>query len=397
MLRAPISLAGSTRRGMVTAQVVLSLSALMGMLAVVADGGLLLGERRHAQATADAAAMAAASDIYAKWYTNHGSDPGGTAVASAMGVASANGYTNDGTTSTVTVNIPPQAGNSINKAGYAEVIVKWYQQRLFSGVFGSGTIPVSARAVARGVVAASPAAILLLSPNANPALSVTGNASLTVGGSVTLDSTASNSMAITGNITMTATAYDLAAGPPGYSKTGNVTMNGTVLNNQSPAADPLRYLAAPNPGSLTTQSTSTKQLSGNGTATLQPGVYIGGISITGNYTVTLQPGIYYLEGGGISATGNVTLTGSGVMIYNAPNTSSDTISLAGNTVMNLSPMTSGAYAGITIFQARTSTAQVSLVGNAGSNITGTIYAAAHQSTSPATRIPKSVLNIYHHL
>ena len=64
MLRAPISLAGSTRRGMVTAQVALSLSALMAMLAVVADGGLLLVERRHAQATADAAALAAASDLY---------------------------------------------------------------------------------------------------------------------------------------------------------------------------------------------------------------------------------------------------------------------------------------------------------------------------------------------
>ena len=78
MLRAPISLAGSTRRGMVTAQVVLSLSALMAMLAVVADGGLLLVERRHAQATADAAALAAASDLYS-WYTNW-SDSGGTAV-----------------------------------------------------------------------------------------------------------------------------------------------------------------------------------------------------------------------------------------------------------------------------------------------------------------------------
>ena len=143
MLRAPISLAGSTRRGMVTAQVALSLSALMAMLAVVADGGLLLVERRHAQATADAAALAAA------------------ASASAMGVASANGYTNDGTTSTVTVNIPPLSGNftvaKIGAAanGYAEVIVTWNQQRFFSGIFGSGTIPVSARAVARSVALGS--------------------------------------------------------------------------------------------------------------------------------------------------------------------------------------------------------------------------------------------------
>ena len=150
MLRAPISLAGSTRRGIATAQVALSLSALMAMLAVVADGGLLLVERRHAQATADAAALAAASDLYAKWNTNKGSDSGNSASNSAMGVASANGYTNDGTTSKVTVNVPPgkySSGPNAGKAlpaGYAEATVTWYQPRGFSGVFGSGAIPVSA-------------------------------------------------------------------------------------------------------------------------------------------------------------------------------------------------------------------------------------------------------------
>ena len=107
-------------------------------------------------------------------------------------------------------------------------------------------------------------------------------------------------------------------------------------------------------------------------------MYIGGISITGNYTVTLNPGIYYLEGGGLSVTGNITMTGSGVMIYNAPNTSSDTINLTGNILLNLSPMTSGLYAGLTIFQNPTSTAPLSIVGNAGSSITGTIYAADAQ-------------------
>ena len=133
MLRARISLAGSTRRGMVTAQVALSLSALMAMLAVVADGGLLLVERRHAQATADAAALAAASDP-------------GNYLASALSVAFANGYTNDGTTSTVTVT----PGNFSGTPGY-QVNVTWNQQRFFSGIFGSGTIPVSAQAAA-GVV-----------------------------------------------------------------------------------------------------------------------------------------------------------------------------------------------------------------------------------------------------
>ena len=164
MLRAPISQAGSTRRGMVAAQVVLCLSVLMAMLAVVADGGLLLAERRHAQATADAAALAAASDLYENWSIDNpsGTDSLGTANSSALGVASANGYTNDGTTSTVTVNISPRkysggpnAGTTL-PAGYAEATVTWYQQRFFGEIFGSGAIPVSARAVARGVQVPAP-------------------------------------------------------------------------------------------------------------------------------------------------------------------------------------------------------------------------------------------------
>jgi uncharacterized membrane protein len=165
MLRAPISLAGSTRRGMVAAQIVLSLIFfMMPMLALVADGGLLLVERRHAQAAADATALAAASDLYENWSKDNpsGTDSLGTANSSALGVASANGYTNDGTTSTVTVNISPakysggpNAGTTL-PPGYAEATVTWYQQRFFSGIFGSGAIPVSARAVARGVQVPTP-------------------------------------------------------------------------------------------------------------------------------------------------------------------------------------------------------------------------------------------------
>jgi len=134
---------------MVAAQVALSLSVLMAMLAVVADGGLLLVERRHAQATADAAALAAAAVLYLG-----GSTDTASASASAKVVASLNDYTNDGTTSKVAVNISPanysggpNAGTPI-PLGYAEATVTWYQPRFFSGIFGSGAIPVSARAVA---------------------------------------------------------------------------------------------------------------------------------------------------------------------------------------------------------------------------------------------------------
>src|ERR1700722_9028447 len=121
MLRRPTDPAIRTRRGMVAAQVALSMGFLMGTLAVVFDGGLMLVERRHAQATADAAALAAASAIY--------TGSAGTASASANSVANDNGYTS--TNSTVTVNNPPLSGNfttaalggAAKSAPYVEMIV----------------------------------------------------------------------------------------------------------------------------------------------------------------------------------------------------------------------------------------------------------------------------------
>jgi hypothetical protein len=72
--------------------------------------------------------------------------------------------------------------------------------------------------------------------------------------------------------------------------------------------------------------------------------------------------------------GNDTLTGSNVMLYlTGPNASID---LEGNGAVTLSPMTTGPYAGITLFQDRTNTNGATLAANGNINITGTIYAPA---------------------
>jgi uncharacterized membrane protein len=70
-------------------------TVLLGIAAISLDGAVLLTERRHAQATADAAARAAACNLYANFAINGGLDPKGTAAASALTTAVANGYTND--------------------------------------------------------------------------------------------------------------------------------------------------------------------------------------------------------------------------------------------------------------------------------------------------------------
>ena len=71
------------------------------------------------------------------------------------------------------------------------------------------------------------------------------------------------------------------------------------------------------------------------------------------------------------------------MIFNAgsnyPNSgvTYGSISLGGNGSYNLSPLSSGTYAGIVIFQPKDNTNTLSVSGNA-SGMTGTIYASAAQ-------------------
>jgi uncharacterized membrane protein len=101
----------SNRRGSIAALAAVSMLAVLGVLATVMDGGLIQDRRRSVQAAADAAAMAAASDLWENYSVNGGTDPSHTARQSALTTAAANGYNNDGTTNTVTVNIAPSAGN----------------------------------------------------------------------------------------------------------------------------------------------------------------------------------------------------------------------------------------------------------------------------------------------
>ena len=110
----------------------------------------------------------------------------------------------------------------------------------------------------------------------------------------------------------------------------------------------------------------------------------GGIAVSGKGNIFLNPGIYYMKGG-FSFGGQGSLTGYNVMIYNDPQSNSDTISLSGQGAITLTPPDSGPYQGICLFQSRTSTYQpvcsVTGSGTAPLSITGTFY------------IPKANLNV----
>jgi Flp pilus assembly protein TadG len=377
------------------------MTVLLCVAALTVDGGLLMAEQQRAQAGADAAALAAAAEDY---------NAGSGATTAATNVASANGYANDGTVSVVTVKLPGstplQSSSAITDSngklntGYHEVTVQYNQPRFFSGLLGSSTIPLKARAVGRALKAS----ILTL----NTASGVGSGLTLATSSGVP---TIQAPRAIVVNSTHTTTALNAASGSTlkslsgpgaiavvGGTSTSSATVSPSPVTGSSyTTTDPLSSLTLPSyPGNwaLTTApagSGTATWSNGNltvssGTWTIYPGTYTT-IKITGG-TVTMTSGTYYLSPPNstvksLQMTAG-TLTGSGVLIYNGElngSTGSPTlvapIQITGGTV-SLTPPTSGTWKGISIFQDRNATAQMTIGGANGIGITGAIYAAKAQ-------------------
>ena len=215
--------------------------------------------------------------------------------------------------------------------------------------------------------------IIVLDPTAGGALSVSGNASIKLTGQVVVDSSSPSALSAGGNAQIKASAINVHGG---VQKSGNASFSPAPVTGAATVADPLAGLAQPGTSGLVVRGSET--LSGNSSATIQPGIY-SQITASGNARLTLSSGVYLIEGGGFSISGNASVSGSGVMIVNAgsnypnPGGSYGGITLSGNGSYNLSPMTTGAYAGIVIFQTRDNAKALTINGNA-SGMTGMIYA-----------------------
>jgi len=268
------------RRGTVAVLAALCMIGVLGFAALSLDAAVLHQDRRAAQSAADSAALAAAGNLFANWRTNKGQDPAGTAANEALAAAAANGFTNDGVNSTVTVNIPPLSGDHVGQAGYVEVIVQQFQQRAFSAVWGSDRVTVTARSVARGMWVPHNNGILVLDPTSSGSLSSNGGSNVTTNAKVIVDSSSASATVVTGGGVLAAPEFDIT-GIPGTSTSGGGTINGTIQDGQVPTPDPLAYLPEPDPSTMTVQSTKTVKLQNQGSLSLQPGVYQGGIQVTG--------------------------------------------------------------------------------------------------------------------
>jgi hypothetical protein len=313
-----------------------SMIAFMGLMALSLDGGAIQRQRRLTQKAADAAAIAAAVEIYRNRRDS--------IVASAQSEARRNGFI-DGTNGvTVGVTNPTTSGYFIG-SNYVRVEV----QRRFATNFGAfvGRDSVTVRSVAIAGLAPANVCLVLLDTTGT-ALSVKSGAVSTTNCGVAVNSMSADAVETpsSGEI---ATSFLSVSGGPSTPPDG---FNGVYSSGAPQLPDPLAYLTMPAVGACNGAYGAYQNFSGT---TLNPGVYCGGISID-NRTVTFNPGLYILAGGGLSLK-HATVVGTGVTFVNtnAPVANGGASKYAPfdfdtNSDVQFSAMTTGALAGVLFYQ-----------------------------------------------
>lgn len=286
-------------RGAVAAVVAVSATVLAGVIGLGIEVSSWYMATRKLQAAADAAAIAAAFEHY----------KGNDAAIPTAAVKEAQRHNFHGASCSYqsagtdcSIYNPPRSGAFAADDTAFEVVISEPLTRGFSRLFTTDEIRISSRAVAHAETGGgSGGCILALDTSASQTLQVTGNATITAPEcTIYSNSThATQAVKVNGNITITAEAVQT---PGGISKTGNVHINAEEKPNSSAAPDP--YAAIPVPDFSTTCTHTGYSLSGNNVETLNPGTYCNGISLSGNSKVTLNAGTYVIAGGNLSLTGN---------------------------------------------------------------------------------------------
>ncbi|MGC8838665.1 MAG: pilus assembly protein TadG-related protein [Anaerolineae bacterium] len=353
------------QEGQVVVIVALVLVGLLALLGLVLDGGLLYLTRRQAQNAADAAAWAGAYSLAA------GSRE--QAINSAFYYANLNGFNNDGIHNRVTVSHPPDAGAYAGNPNFLRVTIAVTKPTYLIHLVYGGAATISASATAGFVVTpAGGAEVLVLDPGTCDAAFLSGSVLLEIlDGGLMVNSSCSRALYVGGTSRLSASDYVHVTG--GYYVGLGAQVTPRPVTGVPPSPDPLAGLPPPDLGTLPIRYGSpwdpeTLRIT-HGSATLEPGVYYGGIAIGGDARVTLKPGLYAMAGGGFWVGGAAQVKGEGVCIYNGVNPyarrrdeAAGSVVVTNSGVLALTPPKSGPYAGLIVFQDRDNESEMSVSG-----------------------------------
>lgn len=336
----------------------LSMTALMGFMALGVDVGTMFHAKRKAQTAADAGAIAAAQ---AKHY-------GFDMTAAGRADAQANGFQNGADGISVQVNNPPSGGSFAGNASYVEVIVTAPEPSYFMKVLGINSMTVSARAVAASEVG-NQCALSLAGSGVGLKIAGTSTKVYLPGCTISVNSSDSQSVFSAGGGTLEAAAINTVGGQHGVNMTSDTVT--PPATGSAPVSDPLAGSISP-----PTYSAASCLNDPNPSGTQTIGPTDGGticykkLTINGSgTTVTFNPGVYVITGA-FKLTGSANLSGLGVTFYLAPGAS---LSINGSGIMDLEAPTSGPYNGILFYQDPSNTSAATFNGGSNTTVEGIMY------------------------
>ncbi len=371
-------------RGQILPLAAIMMTALLLLLALVLDGGLMFVERRLAQNGADFAALAGARIVS---LNARGTAQTDAAVRASMETAAArNGETiafgapggpvyTDGKGIDLAGPVYVGGGTLPSAARGVRVAASRSFRPFLLGLIGISTLDASADAIARSTVGAQPACafcVIGTSPlftmqSGQTWLTVNGGA---IGSNAGLDCSANANLLSTGTGSgVTIYGQRLTSGCP-----RSITPSATALG--SPIPDPLAFL--PNPTLPAGPVNGPVNAKGpHSTTTISPGIYQG-MTVSANATLQLNPGTYYLTGD-LSIQSNGTFIGNGVtLVFMGPQTSFLPQSNSTVTITAPSPTlpVSAQYPfpGMAMYFARDNKGTLQMQSSSTTSITGTIYA-----------------------
>jgi hypothetical protein len=259
-----------------------------------------------------------------------------------------------------------------------EAVVTLQQPTFLAKLLGITSVNI----VARGEAGMSvPTCAFVTDPTAASALTVGSSGSLTSACGINVNSDSPDALNFGAGSTITADgAIDVNGGaglnhgdPSPTPTTGTPTLPDPLarLQNEAPATTPCGTSNA----SPYTGASNSIAINAGTTAVFNPGVYCGGINFNGSASATFAPGTYVFMQAVNVGSGSLTNTqdssGSGVTFYFAGPSGALTMNSAGHA--DLTPETTGTYAGILMFQSATDTNSMIINSDSTSVWQGAIY------------------------
>lgn len=355
----------ASERGSVAIMLGVSLSVMMGIVALGTEMTFVLYKQRQMQAAADSAALGAATAL-SKGY------PADFALE-ARAIAATGGFVNGAGGATVTINKPPLTGSNAGVATAIEVIITQPQALRLVSLFSAATFNVNARAVALKGASGSFCA-MSTDTGSSTGISVSNGATVNFNQcGLAVNGSGSSALSVVGGATLNVLSVT-AVGQAHVSNGGRINATDGVQINQPATSDPYAGIATPASAGCANNNKSIGWAAT--TQYLTPGTYCGGLSVGNGATVHFNPGTYYIKSGSFTLGGGATVTGSGVTIVLTRNTSGyATASIANGVNVTLSAPTSGTLSGILFFSDRDAPTSGSnnIAGGATVKFTGALY------------------------